>query len=382
MASRRRATRNTLTGTISDIQRRLKYLSSQPAPSRLASQVVGRSNIRARSVSTDQIALDAVTNTQLAFDSVLAEQIKDGSVTTDKILDLQITTNKIQDLQITKDKIADLNVDDNKLAPNAVVTSKIRNDAVTRDKIEGGAVGNGELGNSSVSSGKIQDRAVSGSKIADGAVGTGQIANGAVTNAKIGGTISGSKIGSGINGGNINNRSVSNGKLSGGTRAGVGAGLRKSGNTISVAFGEVAPFTHRHRYEDGYYVRDADNRVLRNFVRQGRFTDNLSSKKFKKDISDHKLVNPKNLLNLSFKKFKYKKKFSVIHTDRNREWMHGYMVEDLQNLGLSEVISYSPEGTPERVDYGLFSALVLELVKLQQEEIDLLQEKIKRLELK
>jgi len=380
VASRRRATRRSLTGTISDIQRRLKYLSSQPAPARLANQVVQRAAIRSRAVGNDQIALDAIANDQIKADAIREAQILDGEITTDKIRDLQITTAKIADSQITTDKINNLDVTDAKLASNAVVTSKIRNDAVTRDKIDGGAVGSNELDNGSVSSGKIQNRAVGSSKIADGAVGTSQLANGAVTNSKISGSISGSKIGSGISGGNLNNGSVSNSKLSSGTRASAGSGLRKSGNTISVNYDQIPSRGHRHNYADGYYRRDSFNNRLRDFNFVTSRTGTASSQKFKKSISIHKINNPKKLLELNFKKFKYKRSMSHESWINNKEWQYGYLIEDLLDLGFEEVIYYSPEGSPERLDYSMMSALVLELVKIQQIEIESLQQKIAEME--
>ena len=59
--------------------------------------------------------------------------------------------------------------------------------------------------------------------------------------------------------------------------------------------------------------------------------------------------------------------------------MHGYMIEDILDLGFDEVIHYDKDGNPEKFDYSLFSALVFELVKVQQGEIELLQEEVKKL---
>ena len=68
------------------------------------------------------------------------------------------------------------------------------------------------------------------------------------------------------------------------------------------------------------------------------------------------------------------------HKDANREWMYGYLAEDLEEMGFEHVLHYNKDGEPQAVDYGLISTLVLELVKEQHSEIELLKEKIKRLE--
>jgi hypothetical protein len=59
--------------------------------------------------------------------------------------------------------------------------------------------------------------------------------------------------------------------------------------------------------------------------------------------------------------------------------MYGYIAEDLQELGVEEVLSYDKDGLPDGIDYGAFSMLVLELAKVRQTEIDYLKEEIKRL---
>ena len=48
-------------------------------------------------------------------------------------------------------------------------------------------------------------------------------------------------------------------------------------------------------------------------------------------------------------------------------------------MGFEEIVHYDSEGNPDALDYGLFSTLVLELVKLQQTEIEYLKKEIKDL---
>jgi hypothetical protein len=104
-----------------------------------------------------------------------------------------------------------------------------------------------------------------------------------------------------------------------------------------------------------------------------------SSLKLKKEISDYQPADIKNILNLKLKKYKYKNQLRHLHEGVHREWMHGYIAEEVQELGFEELLGYDEKGEPASLNYGLLSTLVLELVKVQQTEIDSLKEEIQRL---
>ena len=104
-----------------------------------------------------------------------------------------------------------------------------------------------------------------------------------------------------------------------------------------------------------------------------------SSLKLKKEISDHQPADIKNILNLRLKKYKYKNQLRHLQEGINREWMHGYIAEEVQELGFEELLGYDEKGEPASLNYGLLSTLILELVKVQQTEIDSLKEEIQRL---
>ncbi len=92
-------------------------------------------------------------------------------------------------------------------------------------------------------------------------------------------------------------------------------------------------------------------------------------------------INPKNLLNLKLKKYKYKTHSAAreIQNAQNREWMYGYIAEDVLELGIGEIVAYNEKQEPVGLDYGLLSTLVVELLKTQQSEIDSLKEEVQRL---
>jgi len=479
VATRRRASRRSLTGTISDIQRRVQYLQNRATPTKLANEVVRRTNIQPRAVATDQIALDAVTNDQVAADAIANEQlqndsistpklqnasveevkladdsvsnrtiatdavsndnlqddsvdtpnVQDGKITNSKLAANAVATNNIQNSAVTEAKIQNNAVTNSKIANDAVTESKIANNAVTASQIASSAVGTNELAGSAVTAAKIASSAVTGNKIASGAVtsakigsgavGSDKLASGAVTGAKLAnnsvtaakiasnavgsseiasgavgsseianGAVSDAKI-SGMDGRKLENNSVFSTKMSGPTKDAivsqgleVGFGLSKRGNTVSARSDAFASTRHIHFY----FIpeRDSFGGALQGF--DSRTTTgpdgSPSSKKFKKDISDHQIEDPKKLLELPLKKYKYRRKYKNLENSANKEWMHGYLIEDLLELGFDEVVLYNNEGEPDRLNYSLFSALVLELVKTQQQEINYLKDKVDRLESK
>ena len=110
----------------------------------------------------------------------------------------------------------------------------------------------------------------------------------------------------------------------------------------------------------------------------GTATSNTSTLKLKKEISIYEVPNIKNLLNLQLKRYKYKNQVRHLQESLNREWMYGYIAEEVEELGFKELVGYDEKGEPASLNYGLLSTLVLELVKVQQTEIDLIKEKIKR----
>jgi hypothetical protein len=273
-----------------------------------------------------------------------------------------VGTNEIDDGAVTEVKIFDGAVTNTKLGPEAVTADKIRENTITNLQIGPRAVDTGELADSAVTSLKLANLAVTTAKIADRNVTTAKIAARAVTSVQVADkTLSDGQISS-----TYPAFAVSRGLE-------VGVGLVKSGNTVSAR-------SHTHTY--AVFTRDSDGEALTSSTPRNTSSAQYSTKRLKKNISNHKIVDPKKLLQLDLKKFKYKRSAADAHYSSRREWMHGYLLEDLIALGFDEVVYYDKEGTPEKLDYGLFSTLVLELVKVQQQEIQCLTGKIKKLEKK
>ena len=522
MATRRRSRRKTISGNLTDIQKRIRYLETRPAPSKLASKVVATKNIAIESivddlvatqalsrrtiqdsaigtnqiepdsitnsliatdavntdsiaggavttnelgtdaVTTDKIATDAVTNNEIATNAVNSDSISPGSVGTDELASGAVTTDKIGGLQVTDDKISGISgskiiggvdgdlivdgsieaikiagvnstvligliqdaqieeLDGSKIIAESLPAEAIAPDSITEDQMGTDSVGFDELQFDSVSYAAIQENAVGELSIDDlaiarrhmqdnviiarmlnaGAVETAKIQNLAVTAAKIAnGTIDSTKLGAigsavfnslGLQApiGGFFGQGFANLRISVGSGAAqVAAGNHTHGQGGYTNAGSIGIPSHTHPVSAS--ISGATSSAGAHTGHGGHShpvtinasisTSAPSSLKLKKEISDHQPADIKNILNLKLKKYKYKNQLRHLQEGINREWMHGYIAEEVQELGFEELLGYDEKGEPASLNYGLLSTLVLELVKVQQTEIDSLKEEIQRL---
>lgn len=402
MATRRRATRSSITGTIADLQRRVRYLQTLPAPSRLGNYSVTRSAIQPRAVSSDQIALRAITNDQVAEDAIKNENldnlsvdteqirpnaitrllIEDGEVVDGKLDTDSVNTANIKDLNVTTAKLQNAAVNESKIASNAVTSAKISSSAVTTAKLDNSAVTSVKISSSAVTTDKLADSSITNSKIGGGAVSTAKLANGSVTGDKIANrTINGTKIVDGSLGSGQISSTYPAFAVSRGLE--IGNGLTKNDNRVSVRFGTtsttVAPGSHSH-------TLGASTSNVRIVLIGGTYTVatsthrhsvTSSSSKYKKNITPYELDDPKKLLKLNPVQYQYKRSKLEYHQETGKKWAYGYIAEEVEKAGLHEVVAYDKQGRADGVDYGLLSVFILELVKEQQKEIDSLREEIR-----
>jgi hypothetical protein len=333
---------------------------------------VGNGQLQENSVNTNEIAGGAVDTDQLAGEAVTTEKIRGGAVTRAKIDGLAVGTNEIDDGAVTEVKIFDGAVTQNKLGPRAVTADKIDNNTITNLQIGPRAVDTGELADSAVTPLKLANLAVTTAKIANGAVTRDKIEDGAINRDKIGANSIGpdqlapnsvriEDLQSTVPGVIVQRGITTTGGLTAGYQDQTGRfGI---GVSFGPGSGQVPRGNHTH---------------TTGVVGAQTSTPN-STERVKKNIEEYEPVNIKNLLNLNPKKYQYKRSVRKAHQDLNKEWMHGYIVEELVSLGFTEPVGYDSEGLPDRLDYGLMSLLVLELVKVQQTEIDSLKEEVTRL---
>ena len=201
MASRRRSRRKSIAGNITDVQKRLRYLETRPAPTQLASKVVVTKNIAPRAVGQELIADSAVTRRSLTPGVIGTAQIEASSVTQGLL-----ATDSVGNAQIQQDSVTN-----NEIAPGTITSTEMGADSVTSTQIQNGSVGTDEL------AGGIPDSKIAGMSASKliGTITTGQIGDSQVTDEKISG-ISGSKIIGGVAGGLIVDRSITAVKIGAG----------------------------------------------------------------------------------------------------------------------------------------------------------------------
>ena len=390
-----------------------------------------------QSATTEIIADDAVTNDKLAVDSVNTPQIADGAVTNpglgggavdNRVLaDNAVESRHIKDGEVkesdigtdavTRGKIKDGEVVEGKLATDSVTNIKIRNDAVTRTKILDGEVIESKLATNSVTRNKIADgeviegklatNSVTRNKIADGEVIEGKLATNSVTRTKIrDGEVIQGKLGQGaVRTDNIDTRAVTNikiadndigrGKLAFNAVVSVVAGTGLSGGgevrdpRLSVDFNSVARASHTHSQYAAvnHPHNEFSSSTHVHFVSGNSGTagtpphqhpvniasNSPSSLRYKKDITDYTFDLSK-LMDLDLKKFRYLNQYK--NRSANREWFFGYIAEEVQSLGLEELLAYDQDGLPSGVNYSLVGVFTLELVKMQEERIKTLEDQL------
>jgi hypothetical protein len=459
MPTNRRARRKSIAGNITDVQKRLRFLETRPAPSKLASKAVVTKNIALRAIETELIA--------------------DASITTRTIGESQVTNFSLSSVT-DPDGPA---VDTENIAPLAVENGQLAGN-ITDDKISGmssskliGQVQDSQIAGMSSSKliGQVQDSQIAGLSTTKliGTITNAQLAGsisedkivslpttkltGTITNAQLAGgitndkisTVDASKMTTGVLDvaripnldaakvttsafavariPNLDAAKVTSGtfdaariptldpsKITGlsnvfntSSVSGIGISRTQTTNgsyraldiTISTGTGsnQLAVGNHTHTAVPAHtHVltmnpintsgTGAHGHTLQDGSHSHGFTPTGtigavqgSTIRIKKDVSNYALNDPKNILNLKMKRYKYKNSQRGYHDATNREWMYGYIAEDLQELGVEEVLSYDKDGLPDGINYGLISILTLELIKVQQAETDELKEELRKL---
>jgi len=513
MATRRRSRRKSISGNLTDVQKRIRYLETRPAAGRLASKAVATRNLALRAVDeevvadnaivrrsianaavgTAEIEQDSITNDLLATNSVNADSIAPGAVGTGELANDSVTNDKIAtdavnsdsilagsvgntelgggitddkisgmssskligqiqndqiagiegskiiggvqgslivDGTITGDKIAATTIIGDKIASSTITGDKLALETVTSTRLASKAAAIGKVGDFAVGEGQIATSAVTGTKIAQNAVQgnfhinagsilTAQIGNGqvtsdklavaAVTDVRVATGISPTKItglsnvlgtasvsGTGISrtfstSGNFRSLDITINAGTGANQLAIGNHTHTGGNAITSLSGgnaitisgsgssrtiAVTPGTFA---SSGHGHGRVDTSFAGGHVGHGghtHFSNITSSRKLKKEISDYN-IDIEKLFLLQPKKFKYKNQARL--ASKNREWDYGYIAEEALALGVEEIVGYDEKGEVDSINYGLLSVFVLEIVKKQQNDIELLKQEIERL---
>jgi hypothetical protein len=153
MPTNRRARRKSIAGNITDVQKRLRFLETRPAPSKLASKAVATKNIALRAIETELIADASVTTRTIGQSQVTNFSLSTVTDPDGPAVDTEnIATGAVENAQlaggITDSKISGMSsskliglVEDSQIAglSTTKLSGTITNDqlagSITQDKI-------------------------------------------------------------------------------------------------------------------------------------------------------------------------------------------------------------------------------------------------------
>jgi hypothetical protein len=308
-------------------------------------------------IQPEQIEPDSLGEDQIATDGVGFDELQADSVGTTQLIINSVIGLIIDDLAVERRHMNDNIIIDRMVNAGAIQTRGLQNLAVTTAKIADSAVTNAKIAGGSVTQSKVAPGAAIVSTVQSGGAGV------AVTSATNNGGGSTSSI--------TLNFGIGASQVAQGNHTHSAAGVPSHTHPVSASISGATSNAGAHTGHTGHSHPVTINAAIS--------TSAPSSLKLKKEISDHQPADIKNILNLKLKKYKYKNQLRHMHEGVNREWMHGYIAEEVQELGFEELLGYDEKGEPASLNYGLLSTLVLELVKVQQTEIDSLKEEIQRL---
>lgn len=295
-------------------------------------------------IQPDQIEPNSLTEEQLDTDSVGFDELQANSVDTVQLRGLSVTEGVIDDL--------------------AVARRHLQDDVIISRMINNGAVQTAGIGNLQVTAAKIANSTITSDKLGN----IGQAIYNNTLALGIGLTRSWPSGGGGATAFTL---SVGSGAAS------VAQGNHTHGTNGYTAAGSTGVASHTHSVSGSTGTGGAHTGHTGHTHSFSATSGTPSTLKLKKEITDYQMVDVKNLLNLNLKRYKYKNQARDLQ--EGREWMYGYIAEEVEELGIKEIVGYDENKEPNAINYGLLSTLVLELVKLQQTEIDSLKEEIQRL---
>ena len=362
-------------------------------------------------ISASKIGPDLIQDEQI--DGISGEKIiggidgnliVDGSVDETKISGVNadaivgnIQANQIEPESLTETELAENSVGYDELQANSVDTVQLRVDsvvdgviadlAINRRHLNDDIIINRMINNGAVETASIQNLAVTGAKIATLTITGAKIANGSIDSDKCGDISLAMYNRIRVEGVGISRSwPYTAGTMGITLTTGTGANQLAVGNHTHTGSTTVPSHTHPISINDsstsngdhgGHSGTPATRGAHTHVVGIVGNTGTPSTIKLKKEVTDYSMVDVKNLLNLNLKRYKYKNQ--ARHLQEGREWMYGYIAEEVEELGIEEIVGYDENKEPNAINYGLLSTLVLELVKVQQTEIDSLKEEIKRL---
>ena len=299
---------------------------------------VNAANLTTGFLSADRIAVGAITGPKLA----------DGSVGTVKIANAAITNAKIEDGTIRNAKIRN----------GEITGAKISGGTITGANISGGTIEGANIASGTIGGVNIADLAVTSGKVANNAVVTRTISNGNVTDAKIASLTVDKLTGTTISGFNVSALTLDALTFNIGsiTMSGIGSSLSGAALVTSTRgnfTGSGSATLAALRAPNAPAVAAIDSTAAR-FDGQGGLRPLSSSRRSKTDIVDA----PTYAGVLDLRPVHYR----IIAPDTSSV-DYGLIAEEVDELGITGLVSRDADGEPRAVNYELVGVLLVPLVR-------------------
>jgi hypothetical protein len=355
---------------------------------------VGASEIGSDAVNSSEIYFDAVGNSELGPDAATAENIDLDAVGASELAPDSVDAHNIIAGAVTGgygNAIADDTIQSNNIGEDQVYYFHIPANGIggsydpVKNNITSQSIGGDDIKNRGIPNTKIELQGLTAAEIAPDAIGTSELSNNAVNTANI---VDGAVTSLKTDGGFL--RALGSSSPIYVTRTGTTAlvGINLGTQSNQAARGDhthtggtttVPAHTHSFTGSSRTTGGAAPNSHTHSFTAAGSVGGvQTSSRKLKREITQYEF-DAKKLLNLQLTQFKYKNAVREIQDVHNREWMYGYIAEDVLAAGVEEILVYDKNKEPIALNYGILSTLVIELLKTQQSEIDSLKEEVQRL---
>lgn len=337
-----------------------KFAGGTINTAQLADGSISASKILTDAVTQDKIAANAIGADEIAANAIVAGKIAANAVTAGTIAALAVSAGNIQANAITADKIEAGAITTVKLAANAITADKIAAGTITTDKLVAGSltgytITNGttfnvtSTGVVTASSGTIGGFAIGSTIIGDGSgtyISTSGAAafNGLVTLRATGTAISMQNGGNiTMGGGNVSGAGTLSGTTISGTTVSASSSISSSGSISASTSLSGATITISGRSDlNGTVfmpgIADTTNAANMRWGTTGAgqiFYSTASSQRFKQDIVDLIDVNeldPKQLLQLPVRAFRYKDDYLSQDDDRSGVLVPGFIAEEMDQI--------------------------------------------------
>lgn len=381
----------------------------------IASGAITTNKIAAGAITAQEIATGAITSAKITAGAIGATEIAAGAITAAKISAGAIGATEIAANAIVAGKIAANAVTAGTVAALAIEAGKIAANAITADKIEAGAITAVKIATNAITADKIQAGAITTDKLTAGTLtgftinngsGTFQVTSGGnmtASSGNIGGfTITSTYIGSSdasfyINSSNGNARFntlfINTGSGSAGITMNNGGNISMSGGNVNMGTGNVnnagtvtastltstgnisasGTITSTSDMTSNGELRavfGATNSVTNNASTWMSSTGQLrrvvsSSERYKTDIvtlTDVAELDPKKLLALPVRAFRYKPEHLSESDDRSDALMPGFIAEEVDAIyPIAADYQDGPESWNDRILVPALLALVQDL---------------------